>query len=167
MQVIEMVLTLQKILVAIDRSSIGENVFQEALSLAKGLNAQMMLLHVLSPEESACPKILPSTSLVGGYTELTTFTIEHFRQEWEQYARDGLELLQTRVSEASAAGVKAQSHQAIGSPGPTICDFAATWNADTIVMGRRGLSELSEFFMGSVSNYVFHRARCSVWIVRT
>ncbi|MBE9040856.1 universal stress protein [Oscillatoriales cyanobacterium LEGE 11467] len=164
---VRIVLTLHKILVAIDRSAIGEQVLQEALPLAKVAGAEIMLLHVLSPEESTCPQLLPSTSLLGGYTELTTIGVENFRSRWEQYANECLEMLQSYLDEATAAGVKAQFHQVVGSPGRTICDCAATWNADTIVMGRRGLSELSELFVGSVSNYVVHHALCSVWIVRS
>ena len=161
------VLTLHKILVAIDRSTIGENVFREAVSLAKAVGAEMMLLHVLSPEESGYPQLLPPTSIMGGYTELTTIGVENFHQEWEAYANQCLEMLRSRTDEALTAGVPTQFHQAAGNPGRAICDFATTWNADTIVMGRRGLSELSELFVGSVSNYVVHRAPCSVWIVRS
>ncbi|NEP40617.1 MAG: universal stress protein, partial [Okeania sp. SIO2H7] len=35
-----------------------------------------------------------------------------------------------------------------------------------IVMGRRGHSVFSELLLGSVSNYVIHRAHCSVHIVQ-
>ncbi|MGL4622525.1 MAG: universal stress protein, partial [Chroococcidiopsis sp.] len=48
-----------------------------------------------------------------------------------------------------------------------ICDFALAWKADLIVTGRRGRRGLSEFFMGSVSNYVLHHASCSVLTVQS
>ena len=47
-----------------------------------------------------------------------------------------------------------------------ICKLAQEWNADLIVMGRRGHSILSELVLGSVSSYVIHRAHCSVHIVQ-
>jgi len=46
-----------------------------------------------------------------------------------------------------------------------ICELAIDWNADLIMMGRRGRSGIAEFFLGSVSNYVLHHAPCSVQIV--
>jgi nucleotide-binding universal stress UspA family protein len=36
----------------------------------------------------------------------------------------------------------------------------------TIVLGRRGMSAIEEFFLGSVSNKVIHHAKnCTVWVV--
>jgi nucleotide-binding universal stress UspA family protein len=43
---------------------------------------------------------------------------------------------------------------------------ARTWNADLIVIGRRGLRGLAEMFLGSVSNHVIHHAHCSVLVVQ-
>lgn len=40
---------------------------------------------------------------------------------------------------------------------------ARNWQADVIVIDRRGISEL---LMGSVSNYVLHHAQCSVFTVQ-
>ncbi|MEO0350033.1 MAG: universal stress protein, partial [Cyanobacteria bacterium P01_A01_bin.15] len=40
------------------------------------------------------------------------------------------------------------------------------WNADLIMMGRRGRSGFSELLLGSVSNYVMHHAPCSVLTVQ-
>ena len=44
-----------KILVAIDRSPANQEVFNEALSLAKATKANLILLHVLSGEEEDSP----------------------------------------------------------------------------------------------------------------
>ena len=47
-----------------------------------------------------------------------------------------------------------------------IVDAAHSGEWNTIVLGRRGLSEISEFFMGRVSNKVVHAApKDTVWIV--
>ena len=48
----------------------------------------------------------------------------------------------------------------------SIVDAAHSGEWNTIVLGRRGLSEISEFFMGRVSNKVVHAApKDTVWIV--
>lgn len=47
-----------------------------------------------------------------------------------------------------------------------ICELARNWNADLIILGRRGRTGLSELLLGSVSNYVLHHAPCSVLTVQ-
>ncbi|MBE9048435.1 universal stress protein, partial [Pleurocapsales cyanobacterium LEGE 10410] len=63
-------------------------------------------------------------------------------------------------------GVQTEFNQLTGNPGRLICELAADWSADLILVGSRGLKGLKEMFLGSVSNYVTHHAPCSVLIVR-
>jgi nucleotide-binding universal stress UspA family protein len=74
--------------------------------------------------------------------------------------------LRSRIYEAVAAGVNAESNQVSGDAGKAICEEALVWGADLIVLGRRGRSGLSELFLGSTSNYVLHHAPCSVLTVQ-
>ncbi|MFB6345887.1 MAG: universal stress protein [bacterium] len=53
----------------------------------------------------------------------------------------------------------------MGHAGEEICDLAEDLGADTIVMGRRGSSAVSELLLGSVSQYVLHHAACPVTVV--
>ncbi|WP_338026947.1 universal stress protein [Trichormus azollae] len=55
--------------------------------------------------------------------------------------------------------------QKVGSPGSIICNLAQEWNADLIIMGRRGLSGITELLLDSVSNYVLNYASCYVHII--
>ncbi|XP_075251637.1 uncharacterized protein LOC142344050 isoform X2 [Convolutriloba macropyga] len=50
-------------------------------------------------------------------------------------------------------------------PGPQICEFAHSKNADVIIMGNRGLGKLKRTFLGSVSDYVLHNSGVAVIIV--
>lgn len=153
-----------KILVAIDTSEFGKYVFDAALNLAKLTGASLMLLHVLSSEEEGSP----STPIIFsglGYAGSDKI-IESYREEWEAFEKRSLELLQSRQNEATLAGVNTQFSQRPGSPGRTICDSAHTWEADLIVIGRRGHSGLTELILGSVSNYVLHHALCTVLTVQ-
>ena len=45
-------------------------------------------------------------------------------------------------------------------------ESSQNWEADLIVIGRRGHQGLSEILLGSVSNYVVHHAPCSVLVVQ-
>ncbi|MBC7824476.1 MAG: universal stress protein [Candidatus Parcubacteria bacterium] len=161
----------QKILAAIDSSTIGQQVFDESIAIAKWSDASLMLLHVLSNEEEGSP-VLPIYAVASpypltleGYPNPLDFDV--FREQWKSYEQKGLALLKTFTDEAIAAGVRAEFTQSQGNPSRTICDLARTWEADHIVIGRRGHSGLSELFLGSVSNYVLHHASCSVLTVQT
>lgn len=157
----------QKILVALDTSSLNRSVFEEALGLAKAVNANLMLLHVLSSEEEGSPDIymVSHADYYQGYG-MSSEIIQMQRQQWEEFANRGIEMLRSLTEEATAAGVKTEFTQVAGSPSRTVCEFARNWQADLIIIGRRGHSGLSELFMGSVSNYVLHHAPCSVLTVQ-
>jgi nucleotide-binding universal stress UspA family protein len=153
-----------KILVAVDISENGEKVLDAAIALAKATGASLMLLHVLSSEEEGSPNI----SMVGlqYYPAIADEMAELHQKYWAAYEKRGLEMLRAYTNQASEAGVTAEFTQNFGSPGRTICELAYTWEADFIVMGRRGHSGLNELVLGSVSNYVLHHARCSVFTVQ-
>jgi len=154
-----------KILVAMDTSSMGKSVFDEALTLAKATGASLMLLHVLSPEENGSPSLLAFPN-IGYYSGYSSSSIDIYQKQWQRLEQYGIDLLRSRQEEATKAGVTTEFTQNPGSPGRTICDVARTWGADTIVMGRRGHSGLTELILGSVSNYVLHHAPCSVLTVQ-
>lgn len=52
------------------------------------------------------------------------------------------------------------------SPAAAILDRAKAWQADLIITGARGSSELERFLLGSVSSQVLAEASCSIRIVR-
>jgi nucleotide-binding universal stress UspA family protein len=65
------------------------------------------------------------------------------------------------------AGISTEIVTGAHSRAKTIADKAKRENYATIVMGRRGHSRVSDFFIGRVTNKVIHTARDrTVWIVR-
>ncbi|MBE9177271.1 universal stress protein [Oculatella sp. LEGE 06141] len=155
-----------KVLAAMDSSAIGKLVFDEALALARAVQADLMLLHVLSVEEEVSPD-MPMYPMMGYYPVRNDIVYEHYQKQWEAYERAGFDLLRSRTDEAIAAGVNTEFTQVSGDPGRAICHLAQNWEADLVVVGRRGRSGLSELILGSVSNYVLHHAPCSVMAVQT
>jgi nucleotide-binding universal stress UspA family protein len=155
-----------KILVALDQSENAQQIYEHALSLAKLNNASLMLLHVLSHEEEGSP-YPPPLSYWSYSPQLSAQTWEFYQKQWEDFKHKGLKVLQSYASEANTAGVNAEFRQILGSPGSVVCDVARHLGADLIIVGRRGRSGLTEFFLGSVSNYVLHHAPCSVLTVHT
>jgi nucleotide-binding universal stress UspA family protein len=151
----------KNILVAFDKSPRGEYVFKVALDLAKANNASLMLIHVLSKDSQDSPIHCALKS-----TAHTPESVDRYRQQWKQFEQESLELMSNHVQQAQVEGVKAEFKQLDGQPGKMICSFAQDWDADLIVIGRRGYSTAEEMFLGSVSSYVIHRSHCSVHIVQ-
>jgi nucleotide-binding universal stress UspA family protein len=154
-----------KILVALDSSEYRQQVFTKALDIAKADQASLMLVHVLSFDDLNCPQVPVAVGEV--YLEaLEIRAFEDFYKEWHTYEQTQLKLLQSQQEIAIAAGLKSEITVKQGRPGPTICDLARTFEADLIIVGRRGHTGLKELVQGSVSSYVMHHAPCSVLIVQ-
>jgi len=155
----------KKLLVAVDKSDFSQVVFESAISLAKAMGAKLMLLHILSPLDEGYPTpVYPGPDSM--YPSLHEEAIRGYAHQWETFEREGLEMLRSLTEKATQMGAIADFTQNAGDPGRTICDVARTWDADLILMGRRGRAGLSEIILGSVSNYVLHHAPCSVLIVQ-
>ncbi|ARV59255.1 universal stress protein UspA [Nostocales cyanobacterium HT-58-2] len=154
-----------KILVALENSEISQHIFHEAIALAEAVHGDVMLLHILSPFDGGYlnPVLLPPNSV---YPTLQTQAVNKYMEQWEQLKQERLDMLRSFAEQALRMGVKTEFSQNLGDPGRVICEVARSWQADLIVVGRRGRRGLSEFFLGSVSNYVLHNAHCSVLTIQ-
>lgn len=155
----------QRILVALDRGETAQSVFEKAIELAKANQAQLMLLHMISPMDEGIPTpMYPMPDSL--YPMQHEALIQSSAQLFAQAEAAGLDMLRARQAAATAAGVRCEFRQHVGDPGEAICTIAKTWGTDLIMVGRRGRSGISEFLLGSVSNYVMHHAPCSVLVVQ-
>lgn len=155
-----------KILVALDHSAFSPQIFENSLAIAKAHQAHLILLHILSSDEKGSPGLEGMTGL-SSYEMVELETLKTYQKKWQDYVNQGLETLKSYADQAEEAGVQAEYTQVSGKPGRKICEVAQSYHADLIMMGRRGFSGLSEFILGSVSNYVLHHAHCSVLIVQS
>ncbi|MBD2354477.1 universal stress protein [Tolypothrix sp. FACHB-123] len=154
-----------KILVAVNNSDVTQQIFDQALSLAKATNAELIIMYVLSPFDERYPTP-PGMGTDGIYSPFTTDDVNYYLGKWESLKHEGIELLTLLTNQAIAQGVNAEYTQEFGDPGRMICEVGRKAQADLIIIGRRGLSGIKEFFLGSVSNYVLHHAHCSVLTVQ-
>jgi len=53
------------------------------------------------------------------------------------------------------------------NPGLILCKAVLTYKIDNLVVGRRSLSGMERFFVGSTSKYVVENAECNVIVVKT
>jgi nucleotide-binding universal stress UspA family protein len=148
----------RKILAAIDESDLSAVIFEQAVSVAKTNQAELMLLHVIEPFMESYPG--------DPYVGISDSAMQAYWKHWHEREQAGLERLKQLEEQATATGVSTEFSQNVGNPGKVICAAAKTWNADLIVVGRRGFRGLQEFWMGSVSNYVLHHAPCHVLTIQ-
>ena len=65
---------------------------------------------------------------------------------------------------AAARGIETASAMLEGDPADVLVDLAERHGADLLVIGNKGMDRR---VLGSVPNTVTHRARCSVFVVKT
>lgn len=135
-----------------DFSSASAAAFKAALEMAKTNDAELMLVHVLTP-------VAP---IVGeGYVSPKTY------EEIEQSARaHGQKQLDGLIDKAKKAGVRATGTLLQGMPHDQVVRAAKSKHADVIVMGTHGRSGIAKLFLGSVAERVVATAPCPVLTVR-
>lgn len=154
-----------KILVALDTSETCTQLFDQALALAQATEAELTLLSVITPSYDYMMS-LPYSPIITGYPMMIDDTAwKVYQKERREDQERGRKLLSNWCEQAMDKGVHTKFVQVSGEPGRAICDRAKTDNVDLIMVGSHGRRGLNEFLIGSVSNYVMHRAPCSVMVM--
>lgn len=150
----------KKILAALDRSPQSDLVFEKALEIAKTEEAALMLFYCLPLE----------TQRVGLYADVYGGQLLNFSKEMQTLLEQEKEEAQTWLADycqkATEQGVSTEWILQVGDAGSRIRELATVWDADLVVLGRRGRRGLAEIVLGSVSNHIVHHAPCSVLIVQ-
>ncbi len=150
----------QRILTALDFSPESETVFNQALEIAQQNQASLMLLHCIS-SESYLPYQPHDSFGENPWASFSSILTGYLEQEQEQTIKK----LSDYAQKAQNKGVQVEWQWEFGEAGIWIRKMSETWQADLIVLGRRGLSGLKKILLGSVSSYVVQHAACSVLIV--
>lgn len=152
----------KKILVAVDQFEHSLAVYEEALDLARKEDAKLMVFHCIKQDTPA--ELMGRIGTFAEMDQSESLRIRRQRADEEiVHARAWVEEL---CKQAIDKGISVESDVEEGNSGPLICDLAAKWGADLIILGRTRRGRLSERFLGSVSNYVIHHTPCSLLLVR-
>ena len=147
---------MKHLLVPIDGSETAYRALRLALDLAEQHDAEVTLLHVTPARE------IPPALRRFAEVEHTDAAVEWLYDK----------ALAERMLEAARGHAEGRNPRRLntsvrcGDPASSICEVASELEADAIVMGSRGLSEIGGLVMGSVSRKVSHGARCTVITVR-
>ena len=143
--------SIQRVLVPISHDSGHELVIDYACALAKGMGAQLTLLHVYEPP-NAMIGIVPGASVAGEIAAELTL---------------GDELLDRATAQVHAAGLAAVDRiiERSSPPSQAILAHARAGTFDLIVMGTHGRKGVSRLVLGSVAESVLRDAPCPVLTV--
>jgi len=157
----------EKLLVAVDRSEGAQRAlnYVERFLARDGTCCECLLFHVLRGSHTFVPDDEGLTVPKGeeDWQERAKQEFEKAEEEMkaffnetiQQWSRNGVDT--SRVSSKISRGE---------SRAGNIVDQAARAGYGTIVVGRRGMSKVEEFFMGRVSNKVLQLAKeMAVWVV--
>ena len=146
----------KRILVALEEPPFSDEVFGRAAAIAQNSGASLLIVHALT---TTIDSLEPNPS---AYSE----SIQEFAERFQESRR----LVELKLEEygksAIDRGIPTEWACEADKPEKVILGRAKSWDADLIVMGRRGLRGLKEVLLGSVSNYVIYHASCSVLIVQ-
>jgi nucleotide-binding universal stress UspA family protein len=141
---------MKTVLAPIDFSPVSRQVVDEAIAIARGHDARLVLLHVVQL----------AAVLGTGVTE--SDLPASFRLQVESDAVRQLSSLQRRLRDE---GVTAHVVHQVGSPGERILDQADRLDADYIVMGSHGHGAFYDLIVGSTTSRVVTWSKCPVMII--
>lgn len=136
----------KKILVGFDGSAQSKKATEIALSLAKSLDARLLLFAVARPPE-------PAT--MAEVDAMLDDAREHFEADFKKL-----------VARAKEMDVELETDIAVGHPVEQIVHRAETDHVDLIILGRRGVSRFERIIIGSTSEKVLRYAHCPVLVAR-
>ena len=172
---------IKNIVLAIDGSDPAKHAQDVAIDMAARYEASLTLVHVLTHDHPSSEfsrmaeveDLLDSKRPKVPSKEDTYKSIARFlgsvnnEKEARIIVLIGEQLLKNASKSANQAGVaNVTAEIRDGDFANCILEVAKKVDADLIVMGRRGLSNLKGFVTGSVSHKVSQRAECSVLTVK-
>jgi len=136
----------EKILVPVDGSENCDTALREATKIAKMSGGKITVMHV--------------------YPGWSTFIVDSKEALPEILKNDATNILLKAKKQARAEGFEVETLLLDGDAVQQIVKTANDKHFDLIVMGARGVSKLTELFLGSVSSGVLKNASCPVLITK-
>ena len=139
-------MNIKKILVPLDGSKNSMRGLDEAIYLARQCHATITGLYVV-------PLSKPKTNSQISYIE-------------KYLLGNASKFMSKAKKRAAQNGIIFYDELVYGDEGPKIIQFANNKQFDIVVIGSRGMSSIKETFLGSTSNYVLHKSKIPVLVVK-
>lgn len=111
----------------------------------------------------SCQARITGVTVVGHLPVSGIHNVSAWRKNWVKQAKKDLDKAK-RI--AARDGVDLREKICYGNPGSEIVKVASKNKADLIVIGARGMGGIKETFLGSTSQYVAHKTKVPVVIVK-
>jgi nucleotide-binding universal stress UspA family protein len=145
----------KRIVVAVDGSGTSTMAMNEAVKLAKVMNATLLLLYV-------CEEM----PIVWNADGMTPFPIEEVTKAFIDAGKHLLRQDSIRVAESGIEVETKLVDNYNGRIGAVISKEAEKWQADLLVVGTHGRKGINHLLMGSVAEGVMRTANMPVLLVR-
>ncbi|CAN1826430.1 Universal stress protein A-like protein [Linum perenne] len=150
----------KKVMVAIDESEFSHYALEWALS---------NLGDTIS--KSSAPLLLFTAQPFSDFAYLNASTFgaappELVASVHENQKKVTIALLDKAKQICSAHGVEVETETEIGDPKQAICDAVDKHGIQLLVLGSHSRGPIQRAFLGSVSNYCVHNAKCPVLVVK-
>ncbi|OAY75593.1 Universal stress protein A-like protein [Ananas comosus] len=146
------------VVVAVDESDVSLHALSWAIDhLLKSAANTLVLLHA---QRAIDHFIYPAA---GHAVYATTSVLVSIKKAQEENSRN---VISRAMQICREKQVDAKTAIVDGDAKEVICQAAEQMQADLLVVGSRGLGTIKRIFLGSVSDYVAHHAKCPVLIVK-
>ena len=150
-----MELKYKKILYCTDFSEDADYAFLTALDMAEKYQAHLIVFHVLHSSHKYTRQVVDEQPDGGGEAFLSPELLDK-----------GLQKLKEKYGAKMGSFQNYEYQVVAGVPFVEIVRFARTHNADFIVLGASGSSDLDKTTFGSTAENVARRAHCTVMAIR-
>lgn len=148
---------MKKVLIALDYHPVSEKVAEAGYELAKKLDAEVCLIHVIADAsyyEISYPEFM-------GYVPVSDAAKRG--ETLNDMQRTGEEFLAKSKTHLNDPSVK--THLAEGKTKDAILNYSKEWNTDILVMGTHGHNVFEKMIMGTVASSVIERSEIPVYLV--
>ncbi|HNP66818.1 MAG TPA: universal stress protein [Aequorivita sp.] len=149
---------MKKVLITLDYNPNSEKVVNKGKELAKLMDAEICLLHVLADVRYYGMQYEPFMGYEG-YAFPVDFRIQ---EEFVKVAQDYLDKTATHLGKEDIT-----THLAEGDTAKSILEYSEEWKADVIVMGTHSHGTLEKIFLGTVASSVLEHTKIPVYMVPT
>jgi nucleotide-binding universal stress UspA family protein len=149
----------KKFMVAVDGSDHGWKALDLATDLAKGSDAELIIIHVVRYE--------PTPEGFRQFAEAEGIPAEESSARFHYDRKIGDTITSEAEARAGKNGLaRVTTRVAEGNPVKQIVALAESEGAEMVFLGSRGVSDLKGLMMGSVSHKVMHLAPCTCVAVK-
>ena len=152
---------MKKVLIALDYNPTAQKVAEVGFSMAKSMNAEVILLHIITdPVFYATSGYSPIMGF-SGYIDVSPIQLDNI----QALKKASLEFLDKSRLHLGDKGIKTLVKE--GDFADTILQTAKELHSDIIVVGSHSRKWLENILMGSVTEKVLHNSTIPLFIVPT